>query len=51
MLMRTRKRQILYIVNAVKKGDIVITCDIGLAGTLLPKGSLCSFSKGKGIYR
>ena len=41
----------LYIVNAVKKGDIVITNDIGLAGTLLPKSSLCSFFKGRGIYR
>lgn len=27
----------LYIVNSVKKGDIVVTADIGLAGTLLPK--------------
>jgi uncharacterized protein len=27
----------LYIINCVKKGDIVITADIGLAGTLVSK--------------
>ncbi|MFJ8245521.1 YaiI/YqxD family protein [Peribacillus asahii] len=37
----------LYIVNAVKKGDIVITNDIGLAGTLLPKVVYVLSSKGK----
>ncbi|MEH6946672.1 YaiI/YqxD family protein [Bacillus sp. JJ634] len=37
----------LYIVNAVKKGDIVITNDIGLAGTLLPKAVYVLSSKGK----
>ncbi len=36
----------LYIVNAVKKGDIVITNDIGLAGTLLPKAVYVLSSKG-----
>lgn len=36
----------LYIVNAVKKGDIVITNDIGLAGTLLPKAIYVLSSKG-----
>lgn len=36
----------LYIINAVKKGDIVITNDIGLAGTLLPKKVYVLSSKG-----
>ncbi|MCK1991540.1 YaiI/YqxD family protein [Peribacillus muralis] len=37
----------LYIVNAVKKGDIVVTADIGLAGTLLPKGVYVLSPRGK----
>lgn len=36
----------LYIVNSVKKGDIVITNDIGLAGTLLPKAVSVLSSRG-----
>ncbi|AOH55741.1 hypothetical protein ABE28_015375 [Peribacillus muralis] len=37
----------LYIVNSVKKGDIVVTADIGLAGTLLPKGVYVLSPRGK----
>ncbi|MET3321141.1 UNVERIFIED_ORG: uncharacterized protein YaiI (UPF0178 family) [Peribacillus simplex] len=37
----------LYIVNSVKKGDIVVTADIGLAGTLLPKSVYVLSPRGK----
>lgn len=37
----------LYIVNSVKKGDIVVTADIGLAGTLLPKNVYVLSPRGK----
>lgn len=37
----------LYIVNSVKKGDIVVTADIGLAGTLIPKNVYVLSPRGK----
>lgn len=37
----------IYIVNSVKKGDIVVTADIGLAGTLLPKNVYVLSPRGK----
>jgi uncharacterized protein len=37
----------LYIANSVKKGDIVITADIGLAGTLLGKSVYVLSPRGK----
>lgn len=37
----------LYIANSVKKGDIVVTADIGLAGTLLIKSVYALSPRGK----
>jgi uncharacterized protein YaiI (UPF0178 family) len=37
----------LYIANSVKKGDIVVTADIGLAGTLLAKSVYALSPRGK----
>ncbi|PLT30978.1 YaiI/YqxD family protein [Peribacillus deserti] len=37
----------LYILNHAKKGDLVITGDIGLAGTLLPKNVYVLSPRGK----
>ncbi|WP_110926897.1 YaiI/YqxD family protein [Bacillus massiliglaciei] len=37
----------LYIANAVKRGDVVVTADIGLAGTLVAKGVYVLSPRGK----
>jgi len=42
----TKEAVDLYIMNHVKKKDIVITQDIGLASTLLPKGVFVLSPKG-----
>ncbi len=46
----TKEAVDLYIMNHVKAGDLVVTQDIGLASTLLPKDAFVFFSVGNILF-